>query len=128
MECKFVTKRILLIDDVKDLADTLAESLKVRGYDVDVCYNGQEAFDLLKDNSDIDLVITDIIMPGVDGIDVINHIRDTHVDVPIIAMSGGGVSLESTDISKIVDHKVTHFIQKPVCIDSLLATVTGIFL
>ena len=121
------TKTILLVDDVKDLADVLADVLKLQDYNVTVSYSGKKAFEVLEQDSSVSLVITDIIMPDIDGIDLIDHIKANHPDLPIIAMSGGGVSLQSGEVLQIVESKVTKFFEKPVCLDTLVKTVDEIF-
>ena len=119
-------KKILLIDDVKDLADVLADTLRMHDYEVLVSYSGQQALDILKNDPEIGLVVTDIIMPDIDGIDIIDHIREHYAGLPIIAMSGGGVSLQSGDVLKIVEEKVTAFLNKPICVDSFVKKVAEI--
>jgi len=78
---------ILIVDDEKDPRDTLAELLTEEGYDVHGADCGSAALDML-DTGDYDLVITDLIMPRVDGIALTKNIRNLNIDVPIIVVTG----------------------------------------
>lgn len=81
-------KRILIIDDEKPIRTIFKRFLSGKGYTVDCVENGQEALHLLETKPP-DLVITDIMMPKTDGIEVVMAIRDRHAEIPIIAISGG---------------------------------------
>ena len=81
--------RILIIDDEKDIRTVLREVLKRAGHETEIAANAQEGLDKLTDDG-IDLVITDVIMPGLDGVAAIGRIRENHPGMPIIVISGGG--------------------------------------
>ena len=80
---------ILIIDDNSDFRDTLSDLLKREGYQTVEASEGNEGISIIKNNQ-VDLVITDMIMPGKEGIETIIELRDTYPDVKIIAVSGGG--------------------------------------
>lgn len=82
-------KRILVIDDDDMLRDMLMKLLSNAGYEVVSAENGIEALKLHEQNP-ADLIITDIIMPDMDGIEVVREFRKTSPATKIIAMSGGG--------------------------------------
>jgi len=82
--------RILVIDDDLNTREVLASFLRRLDHDVEIAANGKEAMAILDEDTP-DLVITDINMPEMDGIEVINVLRDKSSDVPVIAMSGGGI-------------------------------------
>ncbi len=81
--------RILVIDDEKAVRFTVKEVLVRAGYDVDTASDGNEGLEKLRD-SGADLVITDVIMPGIDGVAVLNHVRAEFQNTPVIVISGGG--------------------------------------
>jgi len=81
--------RIIVIDDEEDIRNVLQEVLERAGYDVDTADNSDAGLDLLRDKG-ADLVITDIIMPGKDGVDTAYQIRMEFPNTRIIVMSGGG--------------------------------------
>ena len=80
---------ILIIDDEEDIRDALQMVLESVGYNVKVASNGGEAVELQR-GEPVDLIITDIIMPGKDGVNVIQEIRAEFPGIRIIAISGGG--------------------------------------
>jgi len=81
--------RILVIDDEEDIRDVLTQILNRAGFQVDVASNGAEGIEQLR-KAPTSVVLTDIIMPGNDGVIVIKEIRAEFPEVKIIAMSGGG--------------------------------------
>lgn len=85
--------RILIIDDEKELVMLLEDELKARGHEVMVAYDGEEGIKLSKKQPD--LVLLDIMMPGMDGFEVCRTIRD-EVLCPIIFLSA-----KQSEIDKI---------------------------
>jgi len=81
--------RIIVIDDEEDIRDVLEEVLQRAGFDVATAGNSAEGLELLRDNG-ADLVITDIIMPGRDGVETVRDIRAGFPNTRIIVISGGG--------------------------------------
>jgi DNA-binding NtrC family response regulator len=81
--------KLLVIDDEPSLRAAVARYLRLHGHDVIEAGNGAEALRLTADES-LDLVITDINMPEMDGIEVILALAQRNPGLPVIAMSGGG--------------------------------------
>ena len=81
--------RILIVDDEEDVRIALKQVLERAGYEVTVAATGNEGLDVMK-REGADLVITDVIMPGVDGIATAKQIREKYRDTRIIVVSGGG--------------------------------------
>lgn len=82
-------KRILIIDDDYNMRETIQEILSGDNYDINLASDGKEGISLHKIRP-YDLIITDIIMPDMDGIEVIIELKRNHPDTKIIAISGGG--------------------------------------
>ena len=84
-------KRILIVEDEKPLLDSYAESVETAGYVPLKASDGYQALDILSNNLDqIDLVLLDLMMPGVDGLEVLKTVRnneDKSIDNPLV--SGG---------------------------------------
>ena len=80
---------ILLIDDDEAFRSMLRRALQRVGYDVVEASDGRAGLQALSD-ARVDLVITDIIMPEMDGLETIRALRQSHPELKIIAMSGGG--------------------------------------
>jgi len=81
--------RIIVIDDEEDIRTTLREVLERAGHDVDTAENSDAGLELLRDKG-ADLVITDVIMPGKDGVDTAYQIRMEFPKTRVIVISGGG--------------------------------------
>ena len=82
-------KNILIIDDDKSLRLLLKEKIEKQGYNIIEASNGKEGIDLYHKNN-IDLIITDLIMPEKEGIETIIELRKENSNIKIIAISGGG--------------------------------------
>ncbi len=80
-------ERILVLDDEENMRETLSEFLGMSGYEVDVAPDGSSGIEQLG-RQDYDLVLTDLKMPGMDGIALTEWMRETHPDVPVILMTG----------------------------------------
>ncbi len=79
--------RVLIVDDEKSIRITLGEFLKKEGMDVETAANAEEAFELLRGGS-FDVVITDIVMPKISGMEIIEYVRAKSSTVQIIVMTG----------------------------------------
>ena len=79
---------ILIVDDNPDMVSSLAAVLATLGYSTIPAYSAREACDLLDDVPNIDLVVSDIRMPDVDGFDSLRVLRHRFRSLPIILMSG----------------------------------------
>lgn len=81
---------ILLVDDDEAFRSMLRRTLERAGYVVTEAADGRAALRALSGGATVDLVITDIIMPDMEGIETIRTLRRTHPELKVIAMSGGG--------------------------------------
>jgi len=82
-----ITATILLVDDEELLREGVQEMLELGGYAVITATNGREAMVCLN-NPAIDLVITDLVMPKMDGVDFVEQLRQVRPDVPVLVVSG----------------------------------------
>jgi len=105
-------KHILLADDDPDVRMMLAIALKREGYIVTQAENGKQALKLCEGNT-FDLIITDILMPKGDGFKVISKMKKKQRDIPIIAISGGGVSGSLDFLEKAKMHGACCIFEKP---------------
>jgi two-component system, chemotaxis family, chemotaxis protein CheY len=82
-------RRVLIIDDVLGVRESIRIALNAAGFATTVAENGQQALDILSCGT-FDVVVTDIWMPGMDGISLIKRIRSERPDLRVFAMTGGG--------------------------------------
>ena len=83
-------KRILLVDDVPAVRLSIRAALEAVGYQVQEAGDGKEALDLL-DSQAVDLIVTDLWMPNLDGVELLKRLRATNAGIKVIAISGGGM-------------------------------------
>ena len=116
-------KKILIVDDNKDYVELISEFITGEGYAVCTAGNGREAITAMEQIGDFDLVITDVLMPDIDGIGLINYIKSSEKNIPVIALSGGGLTINSEDVLKTIEDKVNLVLQKPVSLANLVSRV-----
>ena len=119
-------RKILVIDDEKSCLALLHWHLKRNGFEVIPASNGDEALELMTRQS-VDLVITDIIMPGKDGLETIQEIREHWPETKIIAISGGGLWSAGLYVNLSLKLGATSVLQKPFASDELLKAVKAQF-
>ena len=111
--------RILIIDDERTIRNTLSEILQHEGYKVEVAENGEEGFEKFKKNS-YDVVLCDIKMPRMDGMEFLEKSREVNPDVPLIMISGHG-NIETA--VEAVKKGAYDYISKPPDLNRLLITL-----
>ena len=83
------TETLLLVEDERGVREPLRRALETYGYTVHVAANGQDALQQIGTHSaDIDLLITDVVMPGVNGPDLVQQVREVHPDMRVLYVSG----------------------------------------
>jgi CheY-like chemotaxis protein len=115
-----MTQTILIAEDDEQVRDSLTSILEEVGYSVVEASNGREVLQDLKRSADFCLLLTDIVMPEMEGLELIKHLRRYHPKLPIIAMSGtfGGIFLNA---ARLLGAKET--LQKPFKRAELLAAL-----
>jgi len=91
-----ISKTILVVDDEEGIREILTAIFERKGYKVLSASNGKEGFELVKSGNNIDLVISDIQMPGGNGIEFLDRVKDNNYEVPIVLFITGfaDISLE----------------------------------
>jgi two-component system response regulator VicR len=117
-----MAKKILLVDDEPAIVKGISFSLKQDGYDIDAAYDGEEAIEKFNNNS-YDLVILDVMLPKLDGLAVLQRIREKS-QLPVIMLTAKG-----EDMDKILglDYGADDYMTKPFNILELKARVKAIF-
>ncbi|MBZ0270731.1 sigma-54 dependent transcriptional regulator [bacterium] len=111
--------RILIVDDEPDIRQTLGGILEDEGFSVFLADGGRAALRRLEE-SWCDLVILDIWMPGMDGLEILSRIKETHPNLPVIMISGHGTVETAVRAIKIGAYD---YIEKPLHLDQVLLTV-----
>jgi CheY-like chemotaxis protein len=113
-------RRILVVDDDVDIRETVAEILRDEGYPVDAVADGLEALDYLRTRPSPRLVLLDLMMPGMNGEDLVKVLRGT----PTLAETRIAVVSAARDLRERAEEmKAVAFLQKPITLDRLLALV-----
>lgn len=116
---------ILIIDDDEQFNLMLKSALEIKGYEVETACNGKEARNLYQ-NKTYDVIITDIIMPDVDGFGVILDLRHLNMSDRTIAVSGGGRTAADDYLVTAQHFDVAATFNKPVDLQALRAKVEEI--
>lgn len=104
---------ILIADDDRGTVDAMAQLLGMSGYAVVGAYSVREALDLLDEHSEIDLVVSDIRMPDLDGFDLLRVLRHRFPTLPVILLTGLPITNDD-----VVPHQAV-ILQKPVTGEAL---------
>lgn len=111
--------RILIVEDEPHLAEALSQILKKNNYSVDVVHDGEEGLDYALSGI-YDLLLLDIMLPGMDGISILKTVRGKGMAVPIILLTAKG---EIPDKIAGLDHGADDYVAKPFSSDELLARI-----
>ncbi len=115
-------RRLLLVDDDMRNLFALSKSLRARGMNVVLAQDGYKALQQLRENNDIELVLMDIMMPGMDGYETTREIRrqPQWADLPIIAVTAKAMY---GDRDKCLEAGANDYLTKPVDLDKLLSMI-----
>ncbi len=116
---------ILLVDDDDLLRDALHQTLVRAGYDVEDASDGAAALRVYRERSR-DVVITDIVMPDMEGLDMMRALRAHDLDVKIIAMSGGGFGRADDYLKLAQKLGATRVLKKPFSGAEIVALVAEV--
>jgi CheY-like chemotaxis protein len=112
-------KKVLLVDDEKDFVHVLSERLKTRSMESAIAYNGEEALSILE-TDEPDVMVLDLKMPGIDGIEVLRQVKKSHPETQVIILTGHGGEREEAIAREL---GAFAYLRKPVDIDVLAKTM-----
>lgn len=110
---------ILIVDDEIDFANTLASRLEIRSFKTFTVYSGEEALNFLKKEK-IDVIILDLKMPGIDGIETLSQIKKIYPNIHIIILTAHGSEKNRDEAKKL---GAFNFLQKPVSLELLVDNI-----
>lgn len=114
--------RVLVVDDDRDVQDSVGRVLQRAGHEVYFASDGMGAIRFIRADRP-DLVVTDVLMPEMDGIELIMELRREAPELPIIAVSGGGRLPKELVLDTASALGAVHTVEKPFEIQHLLAVV-----
>ncbi|MDQ1334263.1 MAG: two-component system, NtrC family, nitrogen regulation response regulator NtrX [Thermodesulfobacteriota bacterium] len=116
-----MAQTILVVDDEKCILQSLTGILSDEGFEVPTAESGTEALDKIKETTP-DLVLLDIWMPGLDGIETLQKIKEDYPTLQVIMMSGHGSIETAVKATKVGAYD---FVEKPLSLDKLLLTINN---
>ncbi len=111
--------RLLLVDDENDFRRTVAKRLMKRGIDTKQAASGEECLEILK-NDPVDVVVLDVKMPGMDGIETLHHIKKKHPETEVIMLTGHATTQDGVDGIKT---GAFDYLSKPIELEHLLGKI-----
>jgi len=108
--------KVLLVDDEEEFVSALSERLMLRGIEVDTALNGEEALARLVEK-EFEVVILDVMMPGLGGLEVLRQIKSTHPNTQVILLTGHGSTREGIEGMRL---GAFDYLIKPVDIEEML--------
>jgi two-component system response regulator MprA len=115
--------KILVVDDERAVRDSLRRALELQGYDVALAADGAEALAELEGNGQVDAVLLDILMPGIDGLEVCRRIRSSGSEVPVLMLTARDAV---GDRVAGLDAGADDYVVKPFALEELLARVRAL--
>jgi DNA-binding NtrC family response regulator len=114
---KYMSAKVLIVDDENMQRCMLAEMLSGAGFEVEVAGDGQEALACVAANAP-DVVLSDLVMPRMDGFELLARLREVGASIPVIVLTGFGSTERA--VSVVHDLKAFWFLEKPVQLNTLL--------
>jgi CheY-like chemotaxis protein len=116
-------RKILLVDDEKEFVRTLSERLETRDLDAALAYDGEQALALIETDAP-DVMVLDLKMPGIDGLEVLRRVKREHPNTQVIILTGHGSQTEENLAREL---GAFAYLQKPADIDVLAKTMKAAY-
>ncbi len=110
--------KILVVDDERAVRDSLRRALELEGYEIELAADGNEALARLESSDEPDAIILDVLMPGVDGLEVCRRLRSTGSTLPVLMLTA---RTEVEDRVAGLDAGADDYVTKPFALEELLA-------
>ena len=115
--------KILVVDDERAVRDSLRRALELQGYEVELASDGAEALERLAANGQPDAVVLDILMPGIDGLEVCRQIRRRGYGIPVLMLTARDAV---GDRVEGLDAGADDYVVKPFALEELLARIRAL--
>jgi len=114
-----MTEKVLLVDDEEEFVETLAERMRNRGMDVETSTSGRDALDLIDEDS-FDVVVLDLKMPGMDGLEALARIKKRRPEIQVVLLTGHATVEKSVEAMK---QGALEFLEKPIDLSKLAEVI-----
>lgn len=114
--------RVLVVEDEHRIANSIKKGLEQERYAVDLAYNGTDGFDLAS-TEDYDVIILDLLLPGMDGLEVCRKLREKGKHTPILILTAKG---QTQDKVTGLDSGADDYLTKPFSFEELLARIRAL--
>ena len=111
--------KVLLVDDEEDYVRTMAERMEMRDVTSRVALNGSEALQMVEDDAP-DVMVLDLRMPGIDGMQVLERVKNEHPNVQVVILTGHGSEQEEKEARRL---GAFQYLQKPADTNQILSTI-----
>jgi DNA-binding response OmpR family regulator len=108
--------KVLLVDDEEEFVQALAERLKMRDLRSDTVFDGEEALSFVEDQEP-DVMVLDLKMPGIDGMEVLRQVRKVYPNIQVIILTGHGTEKHEEEAKRL---GAFDYLEKPVNLDVLV--------
>jgi two-component system response regulator MprA len=115
--------KILVVDDERAVRDSLRRALELEGYEIELAENGREALNRLASGQEPDAVVLDVLMPGLDGLEVCRTLRRNGSRVPVLMLTA---RTQVEDRVEGLDAGADDYLTKPFALEELLARVRAL--
>ncbi|MEA1969924.1 MAG: response regulator [Thermodesulfobacteriota bacterium] len=112
--------KILLIDDETEFVSTLAERLELRGYDSKTAEDGESGITMIS-NEIFDIVVLDLMMPGLSGLETLKQIKAINSKLPVILLTGHGATKEGLEGMRLGAYD---YLMKPLDINEFISKIS----
>ena len=115
-------KKILFVDDDQDVLSISSMLIKSLGHEILLVNSGEEAINLIRNSeSNIDFIFLDLMMPGIDGFDVLTFMKDANIHIPTVIQTG---IIDEGDLKRIKELGAVDYITKPYTKEDLRRAIT----
>ena len=115
---------ILIIEDEEQLCRSMAEGLRMDGYETDTCFDGEEGLELCM-TENYDLILLDLNLPGIDGLEILRQFRTFNTNTPVLILSA---RVQIQDKVEGLDLGANDYLTKPFHLDELAARIRSLTL
>jgi len=118
-EIKMESIKVLLVDDEDEFVKALSERIEMHDLDSDVALNGEEALRLVDDEVP-DVMVLDLKMPGIDGMEVLRRVKKAYPEIQVIMLTGHGSEKDAEEARRL---GAFEYFEKPTPMDKLVQTI-----